>query len=96
MAVVRLTPAADNDLAQIVDHIGADNLPAAFDWLTTANSLFQLLATQPEMGARCQTRSFLQSRRQVYGNYNVYYRPTAEGIEILRVIHGAREQERLL
>ena len=25
------------------------------------------------------------------GNYNIYYRPIADGIEVIRVLHGARD-----
>jgi plasmid stabilization system protein ParE len=31
-------------------------------------------------------------RRHAIGNYVVYYRPIIDGVEIVRVIHGARDE----
>jgi plasmid stabilization system protein ParE len=35
-------------------------------------------------------------RRHVVGNYLIYYRPIADGVEILHVVHGARDQDRIV
>lgn len=59
-------------------------------------ALCNLLATQPELGERMLTRRFGQVRRHSAGNYVLYYRSVKDGIEILRVLHGARDQDRLV
>ena len=35
-------------------------------------------------------------RRSSVGNYVIYYRPTADGIQVLRILHGARQPEDLI
>ena len=35
------------------------------------------------------------TRRQVFGNYLIFYRPTQQGIVIVRVLHGSRKIENL-
>ena len=51
---------------------------------------FQFLATQPHAG---QARSDLapELRFLPVGNYLIFYRPIENGVEIARVIHGARD-----
>lgn len=35
-------------------------------------------------------------RRRVHGNYLIFYRVTQQAVEILRVLHGAMDYERLM
>jgi plasmid stabilization system protein ParE len=35
-------------------------------------------------------------RRHAFGNYLVYYRQIDDGVEILHVVHGARDQDRIV
>ncbi len=96
MAQVIKTPDAQIDLDRIVSYIAQDNLLAALRWLDEIEQLFTLLAEQPGLGQRLLTRRFGEVRRHIIGNYLIYYRPIVEGVGILRVVHGAREQESLL
>ena len=96
MANVVRTPKADRDLGQVVQHIAKDNLSAASSWLNQTEAFFQLLATQPEMGQRWRSRRLGELRRHAHGNYVIYYRPITNGVEIVRVLHGARDQGRQL
>jgi toxin ParE1/3/4 len=90
------TPEAKQDLRQITRHIAGDNLPAAREWLSKTRTICELLAAQPGIGQRVRTKRFSDARRHVVGNYLVYYRPVETGVEILMVVHGARDQDRLL
>ncbi|MBL8827289.1 MAG: type II toxin-antitoxin system RelE/ParE family toxin [Planctomycetaceae bacterium] len=74
-----------------MEHIAADNPAAAYDWLVTLEELFGTLASQPLLGERYQSRRWGPLRRFCHGNYVIYYRPIAEGVDILRVVHGARD-----
>jgi toxin ParE1/3/4 len=89
------TREATDDLEGIVRYIARDNLSAALAWLDQMESLFRLLATQPEMGERVATRRYGDCRRYVAGSYVVYYWAIREGVEILHVVHGAREERRI-
>jgi toxin ParE1/3/4 len=91
------TPEADDDLLGIVGEIAADNPIAAVRWIDGIEHVFYLLSTQPLMGERFRRRGKSgEVRRHVFGNYVIYYRPLADGAEIYRVLHGAREHERLI
>jgi len=90
------TSEAEHDLGGIAQYIAQDDLLAAMTWLGETRATCDLLATQPAMGQRIQSKRFGGIRRHVAGNYLIYYRPTADGVEILAVVHGAREQGRLV
>jgi toxin ParE1/3/4 len=96
MPQVLYTPEADQDLRKIATYIARDNLAAALHWLDEMQAACDLLAAQPGIGQRMHTRRFGEVRRHVVGNYLIYYQPAPGCIEILRVLHGAREQERLI
>ncbi len=51
---------------------------------------------QPAIGQKIKSRRFGEVRRHVVGNYVIYYRSIAAGVEILMVIHGARDQGKLI
>lgn len=96
MPQVAYTPEADQDLKEIVSYIARDNLAAALHWLDEIQAVCDLLAVQPGIGQRMRARRFGDVRRHAVGNYLIYYQPAQDGIDILRVLHGAREQERLV
>jgi toxin ParE1/3/4 len=96
MAEVIKTPEVIESLRRIVQYIAKDNLPAALRWLDEIEAVCDLLAAQPDIGQRIRTKRFGEVRRHVVGSYLVYYRPVAGGVEILLVVHGAREQVRLI
>lgn len=90
------TVQAEQDLRDVVESIARDNLTAALEWLERIESLIELLASRPALGQRMVTRRFGEVRQHVAGNYVVYYRLADDGLQILRVLHGARDQESLL
>ena len=72
--------------------IAADHPEIADRWLDALMAHARLVATQPKMGiARPEVapeiRSFIE------GRYVIFYRPIPDGIEIVRVLHGARDLE---
>jgi toxin ParE1/3/4 len=88
------TRAARRDLAEIWHFIGVDNIDAADQQIDRFTGSFQLLANHPGIGP---SRPALGRDVRTYpvGNYIVYYRTIAEGLEVLRVIHGARDVHEL-
>lgn len=91
----RLTPAAENDIATIVEEIEADNLAAARRWLERIDRRCALLGEHPLMGApRDEVRPGL--RLSPVGNYLILYREQTGDAEIVRVVDGRRRWERLL
>lgn len=96
MGQLRRTSLADRDIVGIVSHIAGDNLSAAENWLVELERLCQLLAAHPLMSEEVDVKQLGHVRRRSFGNYIIYYRPLPNGAEILRVIHGARDQDKLV
>lgn len=99
-ATVAKTPQARADLLQLANYIARDSLDAALRFLDAAEGAFQLLAQMPEIGTACSFRSPQADGIRVWSiqgfeNYLVFYRPTDAGINVVRVIHGARDVESL-
>lgn len=94
MARVKRSRQAKRDLVEIIRHISQDNPPAASRWFDALETLFQLMASQPEIGEQVDTRRSGTVRRIPHGDYVIYYRPRAYGVFILRVFHGAQDHER--
>lgn len=83
-------PAAAADLEAIVDYIAADNPAAADKVVTRLEDLAAHLAETPGMGrARFDLLPNLRSFR--LGRHLLFYRATTGGIEVVRVLHGARD-----
>lgn len=94
MPRLQRTQQARRDLRAIAVHIARDNPSAATNWLYDIERRFELLMTQPLIGQRLETRRLGIVRRDYFGDYIIYYRPYKDGVRIVRVIHGARDQER--
>jgi toxin ParE1/3/4 len=81
---------ARRDLSEIFRHIAKDNLPAADRLRDKFYDQFFCLARNPQLG---QLRPELAEdlRRVSVGNYVSFTRPRVGFVEIVRVIHGARD-----
>ncbi len=92
MAVVKLLPAAREDLDGIADEIAdaSGNVELAVGFVRRIHARCELQATRPLIG---ELRPELGPRvRQCFvGNDIVFYEPIENGIRVLRVIHGNRE-----
>jgi len=84
-----LTAEAEEDLIAIWDYIALDNPNAADRLLMKLKEKFQLLADNPELGAT-RTDIAKEMRYLATGNYLLLYRVKAGGVDIVRVLHGAR------
>lgn len=89
------TPQANEDLLQIWAYIAQDNAEAADRMLLKIDRECRFLAANPRTGEVLeQFRPGL--RRFVVGNYLLFYQLIEGGIEVFRVLHGARDIEKLL
>lgn len=96
MARFVVQPEADQDILQILRYIARDNETAAIKFYDSLRSTFSLLASQPFMGQRYQSPRSRGARFHTHGNYVIFYLPISDGVEILRVLHGARDYEKLI
>ena len=90
----QFTPQASQDLYDIADYIARQSPRAAAQLVDTIQQKCQFLADFPDSGTSCaeladQLRSF------AVGNYVIYYRPVGDRIDIIRVLHGARDISKL-
>jgi toxin ParE1/3/4 len=97
MPSIVIRPKALADLADIWAHIAEDSLHQADAFAARVNSEFQLLARQPNLG-RARPELLPNLRSMPVGRYIIFYiaRPRLRGIDIVRVLHGARDLKPLL
>lgn len=89
-----VSPLAQADIDEIWDHIARDSVPHADRFVDRIERRFALLADNPRLGvARDDLRPGL--RHFAHVRYLIYYRPIRGGIEVIRVVHGARRQDAL-
>jgi len=85
----RFTSPANRDIRGIVKYVASHDPAAAVRLLTRIESTCQMLADEP--GAGQSREDLLPSLRFLpVGNYLIFYRPAPEEIQVIRVIHGAR------
>lgn len=98
MASLALSEFVEPELSAIWRIIAFDNIDAADRFLEAAYTTFCELARMPGMG---RLRRFSQARIpdlrsfrvKGFENYLVFYIPVTDGVEVLHVLHGARDLE---
>ena len=85
-----ILPRAEEDLEAIGDYIAEDNPARALTFIQEFRETFSQLAAMPK-SAPSRPRLGPNIRMRPVGNYIIYYRPTDEGIEVVRVLHSARD-----
>ncbi len=86
---------ARQDLRDVFDYIAAENPAAAYRFVDMLEETCALFGKHPDMGTRemgysTEIRSFSR------GTYVIFYRLIANQIEIVRVLHGARNRTGLI
>jgi toxin ParE1/3/4 len=94
MKKFRISSTAQTDLDEIWLFIAEDNPDAADRFHDLLLSKILILATQPLMG-RVREELHPGVRGFPVGNYVIFYRDTPDYLEILRVLHGARDIDAL-
>jgi toxin ParE1/3/4 len=88
-------PRARADLLEIPARIAGDDAAATSRFLAAAEKSFRQLARSSKMGAAGEFTSphlagIRRWRVSGFENYLIFYRPRDDGVEIVRVLHGAR------
>lgn len=95
-------PAAERDLSEQADYLRRHSgLEVALRFLDSAEATFRTLAEWPERGShyhfrRADAKGLRVWRIDVFNNHLIFYRPIQDGIDVVRVIHGARNIDRVL
>ena len=90
-----LSPQAEAELDSLSDYIATDSLEAALRFYEAAQDAFQRLLSMPDLGASRELKGRSAALRMWpvpgFPNHLIFYRPTDAGVEIVRVLHSARD-----
>ena len=97
---VTRSSSAKRDLEEHVDYLKGDSEAVAHRFLDAIEDTFEFLSRNPQVGQRCEfLRADMIEVRiwPIHGfrNHLVFFRPLHDGVEIVRVLHGARDLETL-
>lgn len=88
------TPLAEEDLAGIFGHIAQERPQTAVKMVGEIRRRCQLIADYPKIGERCAWIS-KSHRRSVVRRWVIYYRVASNRLEIVRVLDGSRDVNRI-
>jgi toxin ParE1/3/4 len=94
MPVIQKTAQAEEDLIELWLYIAQENPNAADRVLTDIEACFQTLADNPLIG-RLRPDIAPELRYFMAGKYLILYRTVPDGVQMVRVIHGARDLSNL-
>lgn len=91
-------PEVRRDLQSQADFIARGNVDAAERFLDAAEASFAFLAANPMLGSLCnfqatETAGLRRWPIRGFEKYIIYYLPIADGVDVVRVIHAARDVE---
>lgn len=96
-----IRPAALRDVEQIASYIGKRSSQSAVRLVDAFESTLQTLLDQPGMGrprasANPAAAGLRSWRIRGFKRYLIFYRKIENGLEVFRVLHGARDIGRIL
>lgn len=95
MGQVRRQPLAKDDIFDGWDCVAeTSGIKTADRWVEQLDAKLNLLATQPQMG-RKRDELAPGLRSFPFGRHVVFYLPLHDGIEVVRLLHGARDMDAL-
>ncbi len=90
MPRVTRRPLAAVDILDLWGYIAEDSAAVADRWVDKLDETFNLIATQPLMG-RARDELAASLRSFPFGRYVIFYVPIENGIDVVRVLHSARD-----
>jgi toxin ParE1/3/4 len=88
------------DLEELGTFIARDNPAAAAEVVRQLRLSFEQLAHMPQLGRAVRNIKTTEQLRMwlspAFRNYLIFYRELQDGVEIVRVLHGARNIQRIL
>jgi len=94
--IVVISAAAEADLEGIGDWIAEDSPNRAVTFVRGMRERCLSLADFPRMFPLVPRYEHMGLRRRPYGDYLIFYRVGEDVIDIVRIIHGARDYEEIL
>ncbi|WP_027134914.1 type II toxin-antitoxin system RelE/ParE family toxin [Geminicoccus roseus] len=90
----RFSRAAEADLAELADYIALDNPEAALRMIARIEQACRMLSDRPLLG-RARPEIAADAHFWRVGRYLILYRPVADGVQVVRILHGARRLDDL-
>jgi toxin ParE1/3/4 len=96
MSRVTLKPAAEKDISHLVHYFFSRSVETASRFYSAVEDAGKQLAESPELGQRIASPSERIANIRVWAipgfrNHLIFYRPLDDGVEIVRILHGARD-----
>lgn len=91
MSRARFSADAEADLLAIAEFIAQENPNAARELLRAIRERCELLAQHPLTGESRPGFGVAGCRSVSVGVYVIFFRPTKDGLEIARILHGSRD-----
>jgi toxin ParE1/3/4 len=98
---IRIQSQARRDVVELAVYIGQDSVGAANRFLDATDKTFAMLAQQPFLGTEHAAQNprlngIRVFRVKKFPNHLAFYFARKDGIEIVRVLHGARDLDAAL
>ncbi len=90
MIPFRISRRADADMDARWEYVARHSPAAANRWIQMVRDKFRFLSKHPETGELCPELG-AGVRRFAAGNHGIYYRLHEDHLEIVRVVHAARD-----
>ena len=90
-----LTRAAIGDLADIARRIGRDSVPTARRFTAALERRALAVGHNPRVYPYAEGLEDLKVRRRLYRDYLIFFVERVGRVEILRIVHGARDWQAL-
>ncbi|MEK7724621.1 MAG: type II toxin-antitoxin system RelE/ParE family toxin [Acidobacteriota bacterium] len=95
---IRKKPQAERDIEECFVYIGEDNLDVAVHFLVAVEDSIEEIGRNPFVGSQRkfknpQVKNLRMRLVKSFSNFQIFYTTQAETIEIIRVLHGARDLE---
>jgi toxin ParE1/3/4 len=94
--IVVITAAAESDPEEIATYVAEQSSRNALNLVRELRARCQSLADAPRGYPLVPRYENVGIRRRPFGNFLIFYRVGAEAIEVIHILHGARDYERLL
>lgn len=93
---VIITASAQTDPDEIVDYIAIDSSERALNFVDELMDRCHELGDFPKAYPLVPRYESQGVRRRVHGNFLIFYRVQPKQVEVLRIVHGARDYGRFL
>lgn len=93
---VEFTAPALLELEGIAEWIAQDNPARAFSFIEELEKAGLAIGRRPEAYPYFDRHRARGVRRRVHGNYLIFYRESSNHVQILHILHGARDYARIV